>query len=462
MADTVDKKVFDWMDQLEPEELIGLDQIEPFEVETPEDAVWVRIKQRTLAQLNHHEEGKEKRVTDPALPVKKFIFRFPFTRWIAAACAAVVLCAAVISSSQDVRAELRKMLQFIPGFGYVEQIDDSVPQAYVLPKPVEIEGEYGKVTVDAVLIQGGRGQIALSGSRVSAASIKTIIFSIEQRQYEFKQGSASWGNGGPWQAGFYNEGNIPLSGLGNAMIRFGDMVIGPLHLTQAKQADDLLGLGSSDLQNGIRITGVVTTLDENRSKVNLLTQLPGEQMVDSFGKEPITAGQQLRMVDGRGNTVEILKDNGFAKPSELLFEAPTGEAEHYQLTIPAIRIKDWAMPHQKVTLPIPVEGSLDIHVTLNIGGLPLDFTRVERINEKSVRFEVDVHFDATQLKTLQSYRLFTKDDATGMSYTTKMNENTKAIEMEWLDIIPGQKEISFYVGEPQMVIKGPWVLRNLQ
>jgi hypothetical protein len=117
----------------------------------------------------------------------------------------------------------------------------------------------------------------LSGNRMFATSIETIIFSTEQGQYEFKRSGASWGSGGPWQAGFYYEGSIPLSGLGNAMVRFGETVIGPLHLTEAKNADDLPGLGSSDLQNAIRITGVVTPLDGNLRKVNLLTQLPEGQ-----------------------------------------------------------------------------------------------------------------------------------------------------------------------------------------
>jgi hypothetical protein len=461
MADTVDNKVFDWMDRLDPEKLKGLNVIEPFDAEGLEDEAWVRIKKRTFAQLDYPEEGQENRMTETDIPVKRVARRLPSKRWFAAACAAFVLCTALITSSKDVRAELRKVLQFIPGFGYVEQIDDSVQMAYVLQKPVETEGKNGKVTVDGVLIQGGKGQINLSGNQVSAASIETIILSTKKGQYEFKRSYASWGNGGPWQAGYSYEGSIVLNGLSNSMIQLGETVIGPLNLTQAKTADDLLGLGSSDLQNGIRITGVVTPLNGNSRKVNLVTQLPGKQIVDSFGKEPISDGQQLQIMDSKGKTLEVLKDTGFSKPRELIFEDPTGGVENYQLTIPYIRIIDQSIPHQKVTLPVPLEGSKDIHVTLNIGGLPLDFTRVERINQKSVRFDVNVHFDATQMKSLQSYKLFTKD-AIGLPYTTKMNESTRAIEMEWLDILPGQKEISFYIGDPQIVIKGPWILRNLK
>ncbi|MBC8080223.1 MAG: hypothetical protein H7X86_07745 [Gorillibacterium sp.] len=448
MVDIEDKKMFDWMDQLDPEDLRGLDDIEPFETGGPADAAWERIKKRTFAQL------------DDAQPVTGDNRRSPSKRWFVAACVAFVLFTATIAFSKDVRAEFKKMLQFIPGLGYVQQIEDKMQQTYVLQKPVETEGVNGKVAVDGVRIEGGKGLITLSGDQVSAVSIKTIIFSTEQGKVEFKQGVVSWGLEGPWQAEYYYEGSDLLSGLENTWIQFGETVIGPFQLTQAQKADDLLGFGPSDLQNGIRITGVVTPINGNMRKVNLLTQLPEEQIVDSFGKEPISEGQQLQIMDSKGNRLEPLKDNGFSKPREFIFEDRSGGVEQYQLIVPAIRIIDRAVPHQKVTLPVPIQGSQDIDVTRTIGGLPLNFNRVERIDEKSVRIEVDVHFDATKPRTLQSYKLFTKDGI-GMSYRSRMNEKTWAIEMEWLDIIPEQKEISFYIGEPQIVVKGPWVL-NLQ
>ncbi len=152
--------------------------------------------------------------------------------------------------------------------------------------------------------------------------------------------------------------------------------------------------------------------------------------------------------------MDILKDANFLKPSDLLFEASTEESDHYQLTIPSIRIVDRSIPHLKVTIPVPDKGSMDLDVTINLSGLPLDFTRVERLDEKSIRLEVDVHYDPSNSKTLQSYRIF-KKDGTFMSSTKGMNEKSKAFETEWIDIMPGQKEISFYIGEPQIVYKGP-------
>jgi hypothetical protein len=299
----------------------------------------------------------------------------------------------------------------------------------------------------------------LSGNQQSAISIETLIFSTKQGKYEFKRSTASWSS--DWMASFYYEGSIPTLGLESANIQFGDTIIGPLHLTKAQSADDLFGLGPSDLQNGIRITGVVTPLDGNQRKVDLLTQLPEKMLVDSFGKEPISEGQQLQLVDSNNQPMEIMKDLSFIKPREFIFEDPTKGTEYYQLTIPTIRVIDSRVSHQKVTIPIPSKGSEDIHQTIIVSGLPLDFTRVERINQKSIHLSVDTHYDATQPKTLQSYKLF-PEEGMSFSYAWQTNESTRAIIMEFLTIEPGQKELTFYVGDPQIVIKGPWILKGLK
>ncbi len=296
----------------------------------------------------------------------------------------------------------------------------------------------------------------------SVLTIKSVVLTIDQDQYEFIQGNAVWGGSqGPWYANYYYEGSIPISAPENAMIQYENMGIGPFNLTQAMTAANLFDLGPSDKQNGFRITGIVTQLDGSKRKLNLITQLPEGQIVDSYGKQPISENLQLQMLDGRGNPMDILKDANFLKPSDLLFEASTEESDHYQLTIPSIRIVDRSIPHLKVTIPVPDKGSMDLNVTINLSGLPLDFTRVERLDEKSIRIEVDVHYDPSKPKSLQSYRIF-DNNGTFMSSTTGMNEKSKAFETEWLDIMPGQKEISFYIGEPQIVYKGPWILRNLQ
>lgn len=50
----------------------------------------------------------------------------------------------------------------------------------------------------------------------------------------------------------------------------------------------------------------------------------------------------------------------------------------------------------------------------------------------------------------------------GLFFSAVNNERTWSVETEWLTIEPGQRAITFYVGEPQIVVKGPWILRDLR
>ncbi|TJY41993.1 hypothetical protein E5161_12435 [Cohnella pontilimi] len=454
-----DKWLFDWTDSEDPQELKGLSSVQPDEETGPDDKAWHRMKKRTFEKLGYPERENDLQASEPLMQENRRSRRRVVGKWLAAVSAAAVICMLLISISPDVQAQLKKALQFIPGFGYVQQKDDSAQPVFVLQKPVEFQGEYDTVTIDGLVIRSTGGEIALSGDDLSDKTDDSIILSTAHGEYEFKRGSASWGSGGPWEAGYYYQGQIPITALSQVKLRFGNSVV-PLDLEEAQSAENMISFGPSDTQNGIRITGVVTRLDGQRVKVNLLTQLPQLQIVDSFSKEPITGEQKLEVTDSNGKMYEVLKDIGFVKPRDILFDDSTGGAEHYTLTIPYIRVEDMGVQHEKVTLPVPQQGSQNIHVTSALDGFPVDFTQVERVNERTVRVSVDVHFDAAQSKTLQSYRLFDQDGF-GISHTSKINEQTRALEFEWLDVEPGQKEITFYMGEPQIVIKGPWILRDL-
>lgn len=459
MAQREDKDIFAWMDRIHHKELNGVEEIELHEEEEVDEAAWQRIKQRTLDQLDHDEKT--------AKPLKKAKPRGRTIRrnWLVAASAIVMMITAFISVSPDARAELKKVLQFIPGFGIVQPNEGSEQGTYVLPKPIDSFGDYGKITVTGVLIQSSIAHISLGGDHLSATKVKSLTLETKQGQIEFKRSSASWGGNGPWLADFYYEGSIPYNGLDDGidvMLKYGRTTIGPLHLTKAETADDIAGFGSSDSKNGIQITGVVTPLDGNTLKVNLLTSLSGDQRVDSFGKKAIAEGLKLQLKDNQGHVISIEEDTGFIKPRELVFDAPAGSDE-FQLVIPAIRIIDPGAKRTKVTLPVPEEGSRDINITSEIAGFPVAFTRVEREGDNLLRIEVDTHFDYAQPRTLQSYRTYTKKwGSMPMPDSWKVNERTNAVETVWLRIKPGKKEITFYIGEPQIVVNGPWVLEGLK
>ncbi|RTE03522.1 hypothetical protein [Paenibacillus whitsoniae] len=450
-----DKEIMAWLEKLAPEELNRLQGVDLPESDPIDETVLQRIKKRTLARVELEAQGAQK--------VRKRAARKRLRlKWAAALCLAVIVGGMLIVSSPEARAQLKKALQYIPGFGYVKQIDDVEQSAYVMDKPFKLHSEeHGNMTVDGILLQMTGGQVLLSGEQASAVIVKTLILVIDQVNYEFKQSHASWAGGGVWQAEYYYEGSIPYKGQDKVWIKFGQTSSELLPLTKAMTASDLAGFGSSDSQSGIQITAVVTPLDGNSSKINLLTQLPEGQNVDSYGKQPIEAGLELQLTDGQGRPITVKPDSGFVKSSELLFENTNGTKDH-QLIIPAISIKDAGAKHVKVILPVPEEGAQDIHVTSQIAGFPVDFTRIERVDAKSVRVDVDTHYNSAEQKSLQSYRLFEKKNfGFGMSYSWKINETTLAIETMSLNVEPGQKEVTFYLGEPYIVVRGPWVLSGL-
>lgn len=454
MAQREDTEIFAWMDRLNHKELNGVEEIDLHEDEEVDEAAWQRIKQRTFAQIKHDDK------TAISLTKGKLRIRTIRRNLMVAASAIVILITAFISVSPDARAELKKVFNFIPGFGIVQTNEGSEQETYVLPKPIDSIGDYGKITVTGVLIQSSLSQISLEGDNVAAMAVKSLILETKQGQFEFKRGMGV--RSGEWQAGFYYEGSIPYNGLDDVVLRFGRTTIGPLHLTKAVSADDMAGFGSSDIKNGIQITGVATPLEGNTLKVNLLTQLSGDQKVDSFGKRAIAEGLKLQLKDHLGHLISIKEDTVFGKPRELVFDAPAG-SDGFQLVIPAIRIIDPGAKRTKVTLPVPEKGTRTINVSSEIAGFPVTFTRVERESENILRVEVDPHFDYDQPRTLQNYRIFTeKGDFMPMSYSSKVNERTNAVETEWLSIEPEQKEITFYIGEPQIVVNGPWVLNGLK
>lgn len=452
MAQREDKEIFDWVDRLNPKVMDGVEEIAPYEDEKVDEATWHRIRKRTFARLEAGLEDGEKK---PKLS-RKTIYR----RWLVAASAVIIVVTAFVSVSPDARAEIKKMLQFIPGFGFVQPDVDSDQVAYILPKPLESNGEYGKITVEGMLIQSSGGQIFLEGDNLSGTSVDNLTLVTEQGEFAFKRGHSSWGEGGPWLANFYYEGEIPSGGLEHATLKFGNITISTLHLERAENADDLADFGSSDSRNDIRITGVVTPLDGSHRKVNLLTLLPEGQKVDSFGKQPIAEGLDLQLSGDGASELSINQDIGFIKAQELLFDDPTG-SEFYQLIIPAIRIVDSGAKKVKVTLPVPEEGTREVTVTSRLADFPVEFTKIERVSSELVRIDVNTHFDVNQERTLQNYRLFKKDGGF-MSYSSKLNDGTNAVEAEWLSVEPGQKEITFYMGEPQIVVKGPWILNDLR
>ncbi|RAV21237.1 hypothetical protein [Paenibacillus contaminans] len=379
----------------------------------------------------------------------------PFRRlWqVAIAAAALLILAVGLSFTTDVKAELRKMLQFIPGLGIVQEGDADKP-AYVLETPVKVASGKGEITVEAVMLEPNQTIITLLGTntpQIREFQLKTG----DGREYPFTFSTLV--NSNIWQGTYYYPNPIELSAAEEITLQLPDMVIGPLKLKPAKESDALQELGHSAERAGIQIVAVDTPIDEETTKITLLSRLPEGRQIESFGKETITGNVRLELRDGQGAEVPILEDTGFLRPKELLFKHPLQRIGELTLTMPYIRVVDRQAAELEVKLPVPAEGFAPLNETVTLAGFPVTFTQIERTDENNVRIGVNVHFDAAGEETLQSF-LVDREDPDLKSYSWRINESSQEIVELNLPVLPGEKEIAFYLKEPRILIQGPWVI----
>ncbi|WP_243014219.1 hypothetical protein, partial [Brevibacillus borstelensis] len=417
-----------------------------------DNAALDRIKTRTWHELgiHPHAQSSDSVQKKPATPRRRYHKR------AFAAAILLVLLGAAIGLSEEVRAELKKILQFLPGFGTVSEGNGH--PVYVLEKPVSAEARGSEWKVDGIMIGEQEASIRLRGTGGHAPDKITLSTGqSDKERYEFKHGTFTSSSNG-WKASYTYRGAIPFSGHEAVFVELPVAVIGPLPLVLAKQAGNLDGLGPTAAKNGVTITAVTTPMAQKRIRVNLLSILPDGLELDSFGIDPLNKSEEtrLKLTNERGGNLEIQKDSIFANQNEFFFTGSPQDLERYRLSIPYIRVADKHAPQQQVTVPVPLqEGSANIDQTVLLAGFPVDFTKVERVDSETVRVHVNVRFDSGLAKTLQSFKVYTQN-ADRMSYMWKAAEDTGAIEYLELEVQPGMEELTFSIGEPRYLLKGPW------
>ncbi|USG66403.1 hypothetical protein NDK47_03605 [Brevibacillus ruminantium] len=448
IEDKDDKDVFDLIDRVQQEDWLNLRDVpELVSQASPclDDKTLDRIKSRTWRELG-------------VQPVSQRRTGRRHNKWAVSAAILLVLLTAAIGMSEEVRAELKRVLQFLPGFGAVSE--EAEHPLYVLEKPVvqEVNGTTWKV--EGILLQEKEAWIKLSGTGGTPPDKVTLTTDPPQKeQYDFQRGTSTSSTKG-WKAWYDYQGNIPLSEKEAVHLHLPSAVIGPLPLALAKQADDLHGLGPTAEANGVTITAVVTPMEQDRLWVNLLSLLPDELQADSYGVYPINKDIKLSLTDEKGHAIQIETEEPFVNEKEFYFTRPASAADDYLLSISHIRVVNRHAPFEKVSLPLPEQGAVEIDRTVALDGLPVHFFKVERISPESVRVYMNTHFDSTQPKTLQSFRVDMLDPER-MSYMWKVNEETEAIEFIELEVRPEMKKLTFSIGEPMFLIKGPWQI-NLE
>ncbi|OPA79021.1 hypothetical protein BVG16_07910 [Paenibacillus selenitireducens] len=444
--DADEKHFFKLMDQMNPESFTSLEDIDIHETGALDIDALSRIKKKTFQTLNHPTLTSQ----EPTKAIKKKNI------WFTGITAAALLILGVgLSLSTNVQAELRNMLQFIPGFGTVQEKSNDNP-TYVLERPISVSLETGELTVEGILMQDDYTLINLYGNETERVKELTLVTDTGD-VYPFHPSSISSSSAlGPWVGTYSINQAIPRSEKSRFTLRIEDRSIGPFKLVPAHTSETLQGLGPSSEHNGIRIVAVQSALAEEHDQIHLLSQLPEGQEVDSYGKKPLAEDINISLMDHQGKNVDILQDADFVKESRLVFQRPSQDVLPLTLTIPSIRVVD-RNAKATVTLSIPEQGTAEVNQTLSLAGFPITFTQVHRLSENEVRIYVNMHFDPNQPKTMQYFAI----DALkldGQSYSTHINESSRALEELNLPIQPGRKSLTFYIQDPLILLQGPWVI----
>ncbi|MFF2886101.1 hypothetical protein [Paenibacillus sp. NPDC057967] len=448
-----EKIIFELIDQLDAERA-DLERIESLEGKfrplTEGDAASIkRIKARTISKL-HVEEA----YTSLAPTV-----RSPRRRRIAVAAAVVIalLVAVQVGSTPSVQAELKRLLQFLPGFGIVQE-GDPAQRTYVLEKPYVQEIGVGKLTVDGIVLQPNTATISLQG--LQTPEVKEFKAEINGRTYTFT--SSMRASSGDWYGHYIPVKGINVPVANTITLYINGTTIGPIMLVPPKTADDLEHLGSSAVQQEVKITAFPTKLDEGIVRVQLISSLPQQSLtVHSYGVSPLVKDTGLYVEDTNGIRTDIVESDTLTNPSDFQFrETPEGGVQPYTVVIPFIEVSDREAISKEVSLPLPDIGiERIIDVPAEVGGFPVRFTGIKRTSDTTVDLDVDVQFDLSKPRMLQYFLIRYPGSKFNDSFSWENVDKTFAVMKTLkLETKPGQSTLRFSMVEPHYLIKGPWKL----
>ncbi|MFC3771154.1 hypothetical protein [Paenibacillus sp. GCM10012303] len=467
-----EKMLFRLADSIEPEAAADrFGDVEPSREEARLDAQTLsRIRSRTFAKLGLAANPALSPGNDTAavpdtpaaaealLSAEAVQRRSPLRRrLLAAAVAGLCLIAGALAlySSPDVRAQVRKMLQFIPGYGTVQSSEDH-EILYILPAPVTHLDGTDRIDIRGVSIGSTHSSAALTGT---AAPVKTMeLINADGNRYEFKASMIA--SAGDWTGGFYYTG--PIKVTEEMSVSFdgtpSDMKI---RLTPPEKVDRVEDLGVTDVRSGITLTAVATAQQNGQMRVTLVPQLPPASRIESFGLGSYENIAAPTLTGPSGEPIPYIRDENFPNPNELMFAHNERELSGYKLHIPELALVRRAEQPVKMTIPLPQSGVLELNRQWNLLGFPVKVKRVERLAYDSyvpgsIRIEFDLQHDDTEMESLLHF--FPDFSVKGQSggASSRLNEVTRAMEDMTLEAEPDQQELTIYVTEIRTVVRGPW------
>ncbi|PYI50536.1 hypothetical protein [Paenibacillus flagellatus] len=431
---------------------------------SPDEETIARIRARTFAKLGLPDTAATHSASPgspgrgaPIQPAADRPRRPGRRRAVPAAALVVCLLSGWLAASPEGRAQVSKLLQFVPGFGTV-QSDERNTVLFVLPSPV-FDGEGSRsVEIRGISIGDRLSSIALTGT--GGAPVRSLELVNEAgTRYSFQASTTVTSE--QWTAGYYRYG--PIEVTERMSVSFDGAATGiPVTLTPTTEAGRIEELGDTREKNGVVLTAV-TTARGAKTNVTLVPQLPASSRIEAYGFGAHDGLRPPRLTDDTGKEVPIKRDETFPNANEFWFSPPSPSPKSigYTLAIPEISVVRRAEKPIKVTVPIPQTGALAVNERIDLLGFPVDVLRAERLADapESVRIDLDPLYDETAPESL---RLFFPDfsvEGRGGGSSAKVDDTSRAIRHMTLEAPAGAKTVTFYVSEVHTVVRGPWEFR---
>jgi hypothetical protein len=363
---------------------------------------------------------------------------------IAAALVGLILLTVVISNTQ-VLAAIQKALQFVPGIGIVKE-EDVPAERYVLKSPITKQIGEGSIVITGMMVDQQMTLISITGTNTTRFERVKLVNELGA-EFTVERSMSYWGSH-DWTASFWYDGQLDLKGSVKLLLEEKPEIVIPLTLVQAESFANYADMGETATVNGITITAIANRVDD-KARFSLVAQHTKDLKIIDYGFFGLYAheNQKMNVKDSTGKNIPIEHIRGLSAPaSEFYFKLSEGNGNSYSLTIPEI----YTEAQDKVTLEIPTETTENLNQTFELAGFPVTITRIDRLDDKSVRMYVDLHYNEN---TPASLHMFSLDN---LSHNARVNDQTGELVYLEFEADPGRKMQKIMLARPEILIRGPW------
>lgn len=479
-----EKTWFDLVDHLEEEHCGHIwTLLEPADSPALDKETMQRMKMDTFHRLGlpapeTERRGAKSAVSPDALPEAAadcHARRLPATRrrfsvmTVWAVVSIIIIAASLIAVSlPEVRAQLLKAFQFIPGFASVQDTETHGIQ-YAISEPLVVQDGrgHGEIEIRGLMIGRNLAYATLTGNGGAHEVQKLMLRNTDGTEYTLQR--AHLVRGTDWQSNYYTYDKVEVS---ETMLLWIDGTEGPysLRLVEAKSAASIDAFGASDAHGGIGLTAVSQEMDDGRTKISLISRLPLRTKINSYGLQSFDLHKTV-LLDLQENEIPIAQDAVFPNPNEFYFKRDSVNTAGYRLVIPELGIVRQFEKPFKMKLPVPDEAgeTVEVNRTVQIFGHPVTVLRIKRMdpdpgNELAGRrsllqIDFDMHFDPVAEESLLLLNLDYTAYPNSSGSSLKFNEQTGAMAFMTVDIAKSAKSYTMILKDASLAVRGPWEFR---